>query len=58
MLHEGPFIYEYKTLGELEAFAVRNQLVKRGVHHEIYLVDFTSGGPQDQLKTILREPVD
>jgi len=57
MLHKGPFIYEFKTLGQLEQFALENGLSKRGIHHEIYLVDFTTGGPQDNLKTILREPV-
>jgi len=57
MLHKGPFIYEIKTLGQLEQFAEENSLSKRGIHHEIYLVDFTTGGSQQHLKTILREPV-
>ena len=57
MLHKGPFIYEFKTLGQLEQFAEQNSLRKRGIHHEIYLVDFTTGGSQENLKTILREPV-
>jgi hypothetical protein len=57
MLHNGPFIYEYETLGKLEAFALNNNLNKRGVHHEIYLVDFTNGGSQEHLRTILREPI-
>lgn len=58
MLHKGPFIYEFKTLGQLEQFASENSLGKRGIHHEIYLVDFTTGRSQENLKTILREPVD
>ncbi|MDB5153295.1 MAG: hypothetical protein JWR54_2046 [Mucilaginibacter sp.] len=57
MLHKGPFIYEFETLGKLEQFAEENTLSKRGIHHEIYLVDFTTGGSQENLKTILREPV-
>ena len=57
MLHKGPFIYEFKTLGQLEKFAEKNRLSKRGIHHEIYLIDFTKGGSQENLKTILREQV-
>lgn len=57
MLHKGPFIYEFETLGQLEQFAEENSLSKRDIHHEIYLVDFTTGGSQENLKTILREPV-
>ena len=57
MLHKGPFIYEGETLVQLEQFAEANSLSKRGVHHEIYLVDFTTGISQENLKTILREPV-
>jgi hypothetical protein len=57
MLHKGPFINEFETLGQLEQFAEENSLSKRGIHHEIYLVDFTTGGSQEHLKTILREPV-
>jgi len=56
MLHKGPFIYEGETLGQLEQFAEENGLSKRGIHHEIYLVDFTTGGSQENLKTILRQP--
>ena len=57
MLHKGAFIYEGETLVQLEQFADKNSLSKRGVHHEIYLVDFTTGISQENLKTILREPV-
>ena len=57
MLHKGPFINEIETLGQLEQFAEENRLSKRGIHHEIYLVDFTTGASQENLKTILREPV-
>jgi len=57
MLHKGPFIYEYKTLRQLEEFASGSNLSKRGIHHEIYLEDFTTGSSQNHLRTILREPV-
>jgi hypothetical protein len=57
MLHKGPFAGEIETLKKIEAIAKNRGLVKRGFHHEIYLVDFTLGGSQQQLKTILREPV-
>jgi hypothetical protein len=57
MLHKGPFIYEFETLGQLEQFAEESHLNKRGLHHEIYLVDFTTGDTKANLKTILREPV-
>jgi hypothetical protein len=57
MLHKGPFIYEYKTLEQLEEFAADNNLAKGGIHHEIYLVDFTTVDSQGHLETILREPV-
>jgi hypothetical protein len=57
MLHKGPFTNEIETLRQLEQFAKEKSLSKRGIHHEIYLVDFTSRGSQEHLKTILREPV-
>jgi hypothetical protein len=57
MLHIGPFVHEIKTLKKIEEFAEKRGVVKRGFHHEIYLVDFTMGGSQQHLKTILREPV-
>lgn len=34
-----------------------NNLVKRGIHHEVYLSDFRKT-PPEKLKTILREPVE
>src|SRR5258708_13335964 len=56
MLHRGPFIYEFETLGKLEQFAEQNSLIKRGVHHEIYLVDFTKEGSKENFQPILRYP--
>jgi hypothetical protein len=57
MLHLGPFDYEGETLKEVERFVKQNHLVKNGLHHEIYLVDFTLVKSQEGLRTIAREPV-
>jgi hypothetical protein len=54
---KAPFIYEFETLGQLEQFAEENSLSKRSIHHEIYLVDFTTGGSQENLKTRNKEAV-
>jgi len=57
MYHLGPFIYEGDTLRKLESYVNKNHLVKNGLHHEIYLIDFTKVKSQEGLRTILREPV-
>jgi hypothetical protein len=57
MLHVGPFDYEVETLREVESFVEKKHLIKNGLHHEIYLVDFTKVVSQEGLRTILREPV-
>lgn len=57
MLHIGPFDTEAQTLTIMHEFIQRqNNLVKNGLHHEIYLSDFRRTSPEN-LKTILREPV-
>jgi hypothetical protein len=56
MLHVGPFETENKTLEQIAAFMTENNLLRNGVHHEIYLSDFRKTKPE-KLKTILREPV-
>jgi hypothetical protein len=56
VLHVGPFDREPETLEQIAAFSALKGLVKRGLHHEIYLSDFRKT-PQEKLKTILREPV-
>jgi len=56
ILHEGPFATEPETLKILAAFMQEKQLLRNGLHHEIYLSDFRKTKP-DRLKTILREPV-
>ncbi|WP_300666118.1 GyrI-like domain-containing protein [Fluviicola sp.] len=56
MLHVGPFSDEPETLKQILAFCEEHQLIKNGLHHEIYLSDFRKTAPE-KLKTILREPV-
>ncbi|MEN7550694.1 GyrI-like domain-containing protein [Rapidithrix thailandica] len=56
VLHQGPFDKEPESLAKLEAFMTQKRLKKAGLHHEIYLSDFTKTAPE-KLKTILREPV-
>jgi len=56
MLHIGPFSKEMETLKQMEIFMNENNLLKNGLHHEIYLSDFRKTS-EDKLKTILREPV-
>jgi hypothetical protein len=55
-LHVGPFAEEPKTLARMESVISANGLGLRGLHHEIYLTDFTSTDPAEQ-QTILRQPV-
>ena len=56
ILHVGPFDKEPETLAIINKFSQTNNLVKNGLHHEIYLSDFRKTNPE-KLKTILREPV-
>ncbi|MBT1704325.1 GyrI-like domain-containing protein [Chryseosolibacter indicus] len=56
ILHVGPFHREPETLQLIQDFSNKHQLLKNGLHHEIYLSDFRKT-PPDKLKTILREPV-
>ncbi|NUU25288.1 MAG: hypothetical protein HOV68_27860, partial [Streptomycetaceae bacterium] len=53
LLHEGPFSEEKVSLDVMEAFMAEHKLVHNGLHHEIYLTDFTDPNP----KTMLRQPV-
>jgi hypothetical protein len=45
------------TLISFKGFHEVNNLVKRGVHHEINVSDFRRMSPE-KLKTILRDPVE
>ncbi len=56
MLHIGPFDKEPESLKQIMRFSEAHQLVRNGLHHEIYLSDFRKTAPE-KLKTILREPV-
>jgi hypothetical protein len=56
MLHVGPFEQEPETLSQMNKFMQANGLHKNGLHHEIYLSDYTKVSPE-KFKTILREPV-
>ncbi|WP_436775281.1 GyrI-like domain-containing protein [Yinghuangia sp. YIM S09857] len=53
LLHEGPFSEEKKSLDLMDAFMAEHGLLRNGLHHEIYLSDFTDPNP----RTILRQPV-
>jgi hypothetical protein len=53
LLHEGPYSEEKASLDVMEAFMAEHDLVYNGLHHEIYLTEFTDPEP----KTMLRQPV-
>jgi hypothetical protein len=55
ILHIGPFATEHDSLIILNDYMQQNNLLKDGLHHEIYLSDFRKTAPE-KLKTILREP--
>lgn len=55
-LHVGAFDREPETLQQMQEFMAPYNLVRNGLHHEIYLSDFNRTAPE-KLKTILREPV-
>lgn len=56
MLHRGPFATEPESLQQMMTYMSDYNLVRNGLHHEIYLSDFRKTSP-DKLRTILREPV-
>lgn len=56
IMHIGPFSTEPETLKKINDFMKDKNLVKNGLHHEIYLSDFRKT-PPEKLKTILREPI-
>jgi hypothetical protein len=55
ILHIGPFDTEHNSLVLVNNYMQQNNLLKNGLHHEIYLSDFRKTAPE-KLKTILREP--
>jgi len=56
MMHIGPFDTEPETLKQIKRFMDAKELIRNGLHHEIYLTDFNRTAPE-KLRTILREPV-
>ncbi|MFL2132778.1 GyrI-like domain-containing protein [Desemzia sp. FAM 24101] len=57
VMHHGPFADEFSTLADLEQYAEQNGVRRSGPHLEIHLDSFTAKTPQDNLRTILRDPV-
>lgn len=57
LMHHGPFAEEDRSLADLGAFAHERGLRRSGPHHEIHLDDFGPETPQENLRTILRDPV-
>ncbi|BBG00889.1 MULTISPECIES: GyrI-like domain-containing protein [Pseudonocardia] len=57
VMHHGRFADEIDTLARLGASAAGHGLRRVGAHHEIHLDPFTASTPQEQLRTILRDPV-
>jgi len=55
MLHIGPYDAERETIAMMDAFAEEQGLVRKGLHHEIYLSD-PRRVPPERLRTILRHP--
>ncbi|AQZ62625.1 hypothetical protein BKM31_15185 [[Actinomadura] parvosata subsp. kistnae] len=53
LLHEGPYSEEKRSLDVMDAFMAEHGLVRNGLHHEIYLTEFTDPEP----RTLLRQPV-
>jgi len=58
ILHIGPYSTEPESLAKMEKLMEEKNLVKNGLHHEIYLVmAYPRKVPNEKLKTILRQPV-
>lgn len=56
IMHIGPYSAEPETIERIKGFMKENNLVKNGLHHEIYLSDPRKVAPE-KMKTILRQPV-
>jgi len=58
ILHIGPYSTEYESIAKMEKLMEKENLVKNGFHHEIYLImAYPRKVPDEKLKTILRQPV-
>jgi hypothetical protein len=58
VMHHGPFVDEFATLERLGDYARRRGVRRSGPHHEIHIDPFTATTPQNNLRTILRDPVE
>ena len=56
ILHIGPYSTEPESLAKMKKLMEEENLVKNGLHHEIYLSD-PRRVPEEKWKTILRQPV-
>ncbi len=56
ILHIGSYDAEKDTINSMKEFIKKNDLIKNGLHHEIYLSDPRKIS-SDKLKTVLRQPV-
>ena len=56
ILHIGPYSTEPESIAKMEKLMKEKNLVKNGLHHEIYLSDPRKVLPE-KMKTILRQPV-
>jgi len=59
ILHNGPYFTEPVSFAKMEKLMKEKNLVKNGLHHEIYLVSAGYSGkvPEEKWRTILRQPV-
>ncbi len=58
ILHIGPYSTEPESIAKMEKLMEEKNLIKNGLHHEIYLVmAYPRKVPDEKLKTILRQPV-
>jgi hypothetical protein len=55
-MHIGPFTEEGPTIGRLYEFIAREDYVRVGKHHEIYLSDIRKAAPE-KWKTVIRQPI-
>jgi hypothetical protein len=53
LLHEGPYSEEVVSLKVMDEFMSARDLVRNGLHHEVYLSAFDDPSP----RTLLRQPV-
>ena len=56
ILHIGPYSTEPESLAKMEKLMEEENIVRNGLHHEIYLSDLRRV-PKEKWKTILRQPV-